>query len=122
LVEVNGKIMGLEIFDSHDSLVHYFDKLIQSYALDALDLVMQGQSPPKRRPKVDNWLQEVTQSPLVTSPSLGLGEDLRLESQKVIGSGLMHADTVLYLAVFPKAGTRVKSNMARASRRGAFTR
>ena len=122
MVEVNGKVMGLEIFDSCDSLGHYFDKLIQSYALDALDLLMQGQSPPKRRPKVENWLREVTQLPLVTSPSLGLGEDLRLESEKVIGSGLMHEDTVLYLAVFPKAGTGVKSTMARASRRGSFTR
>jgi hypothetical protein len=121
LVEVNGKIMGLEIFDSFDSLVHYFDKLIQSYALDAVDLLMQGQSSPKRRPKVDNWLREVTALPLTKSPSLGLGEDLRLESQKVIGSGLLHEDTVLYLAVFPKAGAGVKSGMARASRRGQFT-
>jgi hypothetical protein len=64
LVEVNGKIMGLEIFDSHDSLGHYFDKLIQSYALDALDLSMQGQTPPKNRAKVDNWLREVTGLPL----------------------------------------------------------
>jgi len=54
LVEVNGKIMGLEIFDSHDFLVHYFDKLIQSYALDALDLSMQGQTPPKNSPRSTN--------------------------------------------------------------------
>jgi hypothetical protein len=122
LVEVNGKIMGLEIFNSHGSLAHYFDKLIQSYALDALDLLMQGQAPPKRRPRVDKWLQEVTELPLLKSPSLGLGEDLRLESQKLIGSGLMHEDTVLYLAVFPKNGGGVKSGMARASQRGSFSR
>lgn len=122
LVEVNGKIMGLEIFDSHASLFHYFDKLVQSYALDALDLLMQGQSPPKNRPKVDKWLREVTQLPLIKSPSLGLGEDLRLESPKVIGSGLIHEDTVLYLTVFPKNGAGVKSGMARASQRGSFTR
>ena len=118
--EVNGKIMGLEIFDSHDSLVHYFDKLVQSYALDALDLLMQGQSPPKNRPKVDKWLREVTQLPLIKNPSLGLGEDLRLESQQVIGSGLLHEDTVVYLTVFPKNGAGVKSGMARASIRGSF--
>ena len=121
LVEVNGKIMGLEIFDSHASLVHYFDKLIQSYALDALDLLMQGQSPPKDRPRVDKWLREATQLPLIKSPSLGLGEDLRLESQKVIGSGLLYEGTVVYLSVFPKNGAEVKSGMARASQRGSFT-
>jgi hypothetical protein len=114
-------IVGLEIFDSHRSLVNYYDKMIQSYALDALDLLMQGQSPPKKQPKVDNWLREVTALPLAASPSLGLGEDLRLESQEVIGSGLLHEDTVLYLAVFPKASSGVKSGMARASRRDLFT-
>jgi hypothetical protein len=122
LVEVNGKIMGLEIFDSHGSLAHYFDKLMQSYALDALDLSIQGQSPPKNRPKVDKWLRDVTELPLIKSPSLGLGEDLRLESQRVIGSGLIHEDKVLYLTVFPKNGGGVKSGMARASQRGSFTR
>jgi hypothetical protein len=122
LVAVNGKIMGLEVFDSPDSLAHYFDKLIQSYALDALDLLIQGQSPKKSTPKVEKWLGEVAELPFLSSPSLGLGEDIRLESQKVIGSGLQHENTVLYLAVFPKAGGGVTSGMARASRRGAFTR
>lgn len=120
LVAVNGKIMGLEVFHSPDSLAHYFDKLIQSYALDALDLLIQGQSPEKSTPKVEKWLGEVAELPFLSSPSLGLGEDIRIESQKVIGSGLKHEKTVLYLAVFPKAGGGVKSGMARASRRGAF--
>lgn len=122
LIAVNGKIIGLEVFDSPDSLVHYFDKLIQSYALDALDLLMQEQSPQKTTPKVEKWLGEIAESPFMATPSLGLGEDLRLESEKVIGSGLQHENTVLYLAVFPKAGGGVKSGMARVSRRGAFTR
>jgi hypothetical protein len=95
---------------------------MQSYALDALDLLMQEIAPQKKLPKVDNWLREVTQLPLETSPSLGLGEDLRLESQKVIGSGLMHENVVIYLAVFPKTGAGIKSGMARASRRGMFSR
>lgn len=37
------------------------------------------------------------------SPSLGLGEDLRLESEKIIGSGLLHMETVLYLSVFTES-------------------
>jgi hypothetical protein len=91
-------------------------------SLSPLDLSMQGQTPPKNRARVDNWLREVTELPLIKSPSLGLGEDLRLESQKVIGSGLIHEDKVLYLTVFPKNGAGIKSGMARASQRGAFTR
>ncbi len=121
LVEVSGKIMGLEIFDCPDSLGHYFDKLIKSYALDALDLLMQGQAPPKKRPSVEKWLQEVMTLPLMATISLGLGEDLRLESQTVIGSGLRHENVMVYLSVFPKTGAGVKSGMARASRRGLFT-
>ncbi|MFZ5448909.1 MAG: ARPP-1 family domain-containing protein [Thermodesulfobacteriota bacterium] len=122
LVKINGEIMGLEIFDSSASLGHYFDKLIQSYALDALDLLMEGQEPPNPWLAVMQWLQEVMQLPVVTSPSLGLGEDLRLNSQKVIGSGLMHETALVYLAVFPKPDKEINSGMARASRRGRFSK
>jgi hypothetical protein len=51
-----------------------------------------------------------------------MGEDLRIESDKVIGSGLMLERTVIYLSIFPRNCSGNKSGMARASRRGSFNR
>jgi len=122
LVAINGQMAGMEAFDSQTSLAKYFDKMMQSYALDAIDLKKQGQSPRHRETKADSWVEEIRELPVILSPSLGLGEDLRLESEKVIGSGLTHEDTVLYLSVFSKAGSGIKVGMARPSRRGSFNK
>ncbi len=128
LVAINGRAAGLEIFDSANNLAKYYDKLIRSYALDAIDL-QRGRPQESSRAdkgKVEGWMAEVKKAPLAKNPSLGLGEDLRLEGEKVIGSGLLHQETVLYLSVFPKArGLEMGesgSRMARYTQRGGFFR
>jgi hypothetical protein len=58
------------------------------------------------------------------TPSLGQGKDLRVSGEKVIGSGLVHEDTVLYFSVFSKADEgesgKPRTWMTRASRRRRF--
>jgi hypothetical protein len=122
LVAINGQMAGMEAFDSQTSLAKYFDKMMQSYALDAIDLQKQGQSLRHPETRADAWVEEIRELPVIPSPSLGLGEDLRLETEKLIGSGLLYEDTVLYLSVFLKAGSGIKVGMARPSRRGSFNR
>jgi hypothetical protein len=113
---------GMEAFGSRDSLANYFTKLIQSYALDAIDLHRQGQSSKHPEDGIEAWVNEIRELPVVSGPSLSLGEDVRIESEKVIGSGLMHEGKVLYLSVFSKNGSGNKSGMVRAIRRGSFKR
>ena len=103
LVFIHNQMAGMELVDSQDSLANYFDKMMQSYALDAIDLPSQGEPIPYDQAKAQDWVKEVTELPFTKSPSLGLGEDCRLESKKVIGSGLMHKGTLLYLSGFAKA-------------------
>jgi hypothetical protein len=124
LVTINGQIVGLEIFDSPESMEKYFEKMIHSYALDAIDLA--GQKPQTRRkqPEPKIWLEEITEMPLMIQPSLDLGQDLRIENDKIIGSGLLNEDKLLYLSVFAKGDEQGKegSEMVRASRRGSMIR
>jgi len=124
LVALNGRVAGLEILDSGNSLGKYFGKLIQSYALDALDARLQEETSRPEPDHIEDWLTEVLESPVSLVPSLGLGQDLRLSGEKVIGSGLLHEETVLYFSAFPKAGggesNKPRSSMARASRRRRF--
>jgi hypothetical protein len=124
LVVLNGRVAGLEVFDSGSSLAKYFGKLIQSYALDALDAGLQGETGRLKQGQVEDWAREVGESPVTLTPSLGQGKDLRVSGDKVIGSGLLHEDTVLYFSVFPKVDERESGRprtwMARASRRRRF--
>ncbi len=128
LATVNGRMAGMELFDSADNLGKYFDKLIQSYALDAIDLQRQKarQTSPATQEKAESWVAEVMKVPVAANPSLGLGEDLRIEGGGIIGSGLLHGETLLYLSVFAKSEGgeqgRSSSRMARASQRGIFSR
>jgi hypothetical protein len=126
LAAINGSLAGLEIFDSADHLAKYFDKLIQSYALDALDLKRQTPRPSSQATKeqAESWVTEVKNAPVAANPSLGLGLDLRLEGKGFVGSGLLYDETLVYLSVFARAAENVQersgSRMARASRRGIF--
>jgi hypothetical protein len=128
MAAINEKMAGMELFDSPDNLGKYFGKLIQSYALDAIDLKRQeqGQSPQVTKEKAESWMNEVKKAQVTMNPSLGLGEDLRIEGKGIIGSGLLHDETLLYLSVFAKTEDteqgRPGSHMARASRRGSFSR
>jgi hypothetical protein len=58
-------------------------------------------------------------------PSVGLGIDLRLESEKLAGFALEHEDRVVHICLFPKAGnrkadgsTRMMRHSTRRQRRG----
>ena len=128
IAAISESMAGMELFDSADNLGKYYDKLIQSYALDAIDLKRQGprQSPQVTKEKAEGWMAEVTRAQVAMNPSLGLGEDLRIETDGLIGSGLIHDETLLYLSVFAKSEGgeqgRSGSRMARASQRGIFSR
>jgi len=128
LATINERMVGMELFNSADNLGKYFDKLIQSYALDAIDLKRQKQrnSSQGTKEKAKAWLAEVIKASVTINPSLGLGEDLRIEGEEVIGSGLLLEETLVYLSVFAKAESaeqsRSGSRMVRASRRGIFNR
>ena len=124
LVMINGQIIGLEIFDSPENLGKYFEKMIHSYALDAIDLAGQKRQADRNKLDPKAWLEEITEMPLMIQPSLDLGQDLRIESDKIIGSGLLNEDRLLYLSVFVKGDEQGKpgSRMVRASRRGSMVR
>jgi hypothetical protein len=128
LAAISGRMAGMELFDSADNLGKYFDKLIQSYALDAIDLKRQEQrqSPQTTKEKAEGWMAEVKKAQVTLNPSIGLGEDLRIEGGGIIGSGLLLNETMLYLSIFAKSEGgeqgRSSSRMARASKRGIFSR
>lgn len=125
---INDRITGMDGFGKPRSFFRMFRKLLESYALDAID--REGREETRVEPSlgtgdVERFLRIPARSPWEGRPSVGLGTDLRLETEGLIGAALAYEDRVLHTAWFVAAprgtdglrGTR--SRMARPSRRGA---
>ena len=73
-------------------------KLVRGYALDALDLQAAGR--PDGEPNVASFLDAVAAARWVEFPAVGLGRDLRLESEVLSGGALVHDQRVVHLMAF----------------------
>lgn len=96
---IDGNVIGVDLFDSEIALKGLLGKLVESYALDAIDA---GASPTKpegvRVPKA--FLAAVAASEKVAFPAIGLGEDVRLQGAQVAGGALVAWDRVVHLCAF----------------------
>jgi hypothetical protein len=106
---INRKVAGLECFGKPETFAKVFGKLVESYALDAIDY-WSGQSSFPFHSQVGNgrgqavqFLQAVNQAHTESHPSVGLGMDCRLTGG-VNGFALIHSEQILHLSVFAGNG------------------
>ena len=100
---VNGMVRGVEVFEDPGTFAAVLEKLLRSYALEAMD--QPGPSgPPADRAAVEAFLAAVGAAPVQRFPGVGGGETLRLESREVVGAGLAVADRIVHLVAFAAAG------------------
>ena len=102
---INGQVLGLECFGCNDTFKRFFNKLVKSYALDALDSP-KGQSKSVPPDKARRFIASVIKSNGESHPSLGLalglGENITFESRTVSGAALVEGNRVLHLSAFKK--------------------
>ena len=79
-----------------------FKKIVESYALDAIDWYDSKVDSKKSKTKVNNFLKTANDAQVETHPSVGLGTDCRLDSNKCTGFALSHEDQVFHLSVFAR--------------------
>jgi len=97
---MNGEVVGLECLGYQHTFAKFFPKLVQSYALDALDWL---EDPGKTQVSVESvrhFLERVQKAPGKSHPSLGLGENIRFEDDFVSGASLVQEGRVLHLSAF----------------------
>lgn len=102
---INGKPVGVEIFESHDIAREYLPKVIRSYALDA---IAQGRLAAPRiaeAEEVSRLIESICSTESRQSPSLGLGTDCRLDSSVLTGAALVRDGSVVHLSAFLKSIT-----------------
>ena len=118
---INGKVVGLDSFGKPETLAQVFRKLVESYALDAVDWSEPGIEERPSGAEVRTFLEVAHTSPVESHSSVGLGTDCRMESERLAGFALVHEEQVLHLSVFARGNgsyeARHGSRMQRFSRR-----
>ncbi len=99
VVAIGEKIWCVDVFDKPSSLSKLWGKLSTAYAMDALE---EEKEKPKA-PSVDEarqFVEQASSARLEPYDSAGLGSDVRIEGDDVIGSALVYNDKVLHLSLF----------------------
>jgi hypothetical protein len=99
-VALNGKMQGLDLFDSSDTLRYLLPKLIRSWALEAIASKSTEPGAPVQADSLEQFLARVRGADVLRQPGVGLGEDLRLSSKSVAGAALSSFDRIVHLAAF----------------------
>ena len=98
IVLINGQVMGMEILYNHTTYSNYHEKLVKSYALDAL--LQENQS--NNSVPVKEFIKTTTLSEQASYPSIGYGEDYRFENDYSVGSSLVWDGNIIHTAFFKK--------------------
>ena len=120
IFNVNGSTTGVDLFNSTSAMSGCLNKLVESYALDAIDYHRSGESE-KNGVDVKRFLDGIGQSEAHTYPAVGEGEDLRFDNDDLSGGALIVDDSVVHLCGFKvEEQSRVpirRTRMDRASNR-----
>lgn len=94
-------VVGLEAIGRPEVFERVFDRLLRAYAIDAVDagVSLRAERPHARFDSPESFVAALCSASAMSSPSLGLGVDLRLAGEGVSGCGLA-ADDLVHLTAF----------------------
>jgi len=96
---INGKILGVDLFDKPATLSKLWPKLIKSYAMDALEdgSVDQKLLQPE---SVIEWTRSAQSAKQEWFDSPGVGQDVRIEGEMLIGAALVVKQQLVHLELY----------------------
>jgi hypothetical protein len=97
---IGGRVAGVDLFDQPATLGKLWPKVVRAYALDALE-----QREPTAKPvtcdMVHDWLHAAGRAEAQPYKSPGLGFDVRLRGEGLIGAGLVVEEQPVHTELFP---------------------
>ena len=114
---LNNRLVGLDLFDHPHTLSRILPKLIRSHAMEALrepDTVAEVASVDAAR----DFIGEIVNATTTRYPAVGEGEDLRLESNQIVGGALEARARLIHLCAFVEDDSLKGFNGRRRSRFG----
>ena len=104
---VNGRFAGLDLLAGPDLLARLLPKLVRSYALDAIDgdeaSSPGGGSVTAGMRAIEGALQAVAHMTTASHPAIGLGKDLRLKGDGLVGGALIAEGALVHLGIWSAA-------------------
>jgi hypothetical protein len=101
LVFIDGKIKGIDIISSPVAYRSLHEKLLKSYALEAvLDQRKINRGGLNTQKEVNRFIKQINESAESKHKSIGHGWDHRFESASILGSALVCQDEVLHASFF----------------------
>lgn len=127
---VDGRILGVDVFDHPTTLQHLYPRLIRSYALDALTWHTEaaaGAAPAWHRGRATvapeqpvteslsgpedarQFIETCLAGDISVHSAIGVGEQLRISSRRAVGGALRAWDSLIHLALFRDSGSTHRS-------------
>ena len=94
----DGRIAGMDLFDQSATFEKLWPKLVRSYAIDAME--KPEQSSHLAREAVSAWLKIALTARSEKFRSPGLGDDVRFESENLVGSSLLVGNEPVHTELF----------------------
>ena len=96
---IGGRIAGADLFDKPETLRKLWPKLIKSCTIDALE--PSTQNPGSTTPEeITSWLERGASATQESFPSPGVGQDVRIEGEDVLGASLVINDHPVHMELF----------------------
>jgi hypothetical protein len=97
---IDGAVGGIDLFDAPDTFAKLMPKLVRSYSLDAIETPTEEK---KKTTEIEakRFIEVLSTIQTQEFPAVGLGKDLRLESEMISGGALVNEGRVVHLGAFP---------------------
>ena len=126
LFAIDGMVTGLECFKCSDTFERFFGKLINSYAMDAIESADKTKDVPSVQPgKAKAFVESVKKAQGERHPVVSVGATISFESRIAAGTALADGETVLHLSAFRKEEASGRNHVGFqrfSSRRARHTR
>ena len=119
LVFLEGEVVGFDIISRASAYKELHQKLVKSYAMEAI-LLKNRKSAKSGVRKAKDFIKETTACKSKKYESVGSGWDHRFEGKHVVGSALVYGKTVIHTAFFKMTEEERTGSMSSVSRRKGF--
>jgi hypothetical protein len=92
------EVRGCELFDHPEAAERLMPKIVRSYALDAIERTIPGARQDGEAAAA--FLRQIAESRVQSFPSIGLGEDARIDGEALVGGALIVEGRLVHLSAY----------------------
>jgi hypothetical protein len=103
LFAIDGVVAGLECFSCSDTFVRFFNKLVRSYLIDAIESADKAEGiPPVGPGRAKTFLESIKKAKAQQHPAVSRGVTISFESRVAAGTALSEGQRMVHLSAFRK--------------------